>query len=134
MPHVSCRSWRLLAALFIVCALPAPGLAQERQPASLRVPTIAAAVAAAADWASTYHALSNYQVREVNPLLRPWQDTPGKLVVAGAVMDGVAFGAWNMTMGKRHPRIAAVGMWAMAGFRTYLAIHNVRNTRRAAKR
>ena len=132
MPHLT-RSWRLLAALLVVCALPAPGLAQERNP-SLRPPTIAAAVAAAADWASTYHALKNYQVREMNPLLRPWEGRPGQLVTAGAVMDGVAFSLWNMSMGKRHPKIAAAGLWAMAGFRTYLAIHNMRNTRRAERR
>jgi hypothetical protein len=132
MPHIS-RGWRLLAALLIVCVVPTPGLAQE-QSANLRLPTIAATAAAAADWASTYHALKNYQLREVNPLLRPWEESPGKLITAGAVMDGVAFSAWNMTMGKRHPKIAAVGLWAMAGFRTYLAIHNMRNTRRAARR
>jgi hypothetical protein len=132
MPYIR-SARRLAAALLIVCALPAPGLAQEASPA-LKWPTIAASAAAAADWATTYHALKNYQVREVNPLLRPWQETPGKLVTAGAVMDTVAFSAWNVTMGRRHPKIAAVGMWAMAGFRTYLAIHNMRNTRRAAKR
>ena len=132
MPHIS-RGWRLLAALLIACAVPTPGFAQEPG-ANLRLPTIAATAAAAADWASTYHALKNYQLREVNPLLRPWEESPGKLITAGAVMDGVAFSAWNMTMGKRHPKIAAVGLWAMAGFRTYLAIHNMRNTRRAARR
>ncbi len=132
MPHIR-RASRGLAALFLVCVFATPGQAQELGP-GLRLPTIAASAAAAADWATTYHALKNFQVRETNPLLRPWQESPGKLVTAGALMDVMAFSAWNMTMGKRHPKIAAAGMWAMAGFRAYLAIHNMRNTQRAARR
>lgn len=132
MPHIP-GGWRLRAALLVVCILPTPAFAQDRNP-SLRVPTIAAAAAAAADWASTYHALDNYRVRELNPLLRPWESSPGKMVTVGAAMDIAAFTTWNLTMGRRHPRIAAAGMWAMAGFRTYLALHNLRNTKLAARR
>ena len=132
MPHLR-RALRALAALVVLCVFAAPGQAQELRP-SLQLPTIAASAAAAADWATTYHALKNYRVRETNPLLHPWQESPGKLVTAGALMDVMAYSAWNMTMGKRHPKIAAAGMWAMAGFRTYLAIHNMRNTQRAARR
>jgi|SRR5688500_17770178 hypothetical protein len=134
MPHLR-RSWRPTAVLLVVCLLPVSASAQALpERTSLRLPTIAASAAAAADWASTYHALKNYRVREVNPLLQRFEDSPGKLVSVGAVMDVAAFSAWNLTMGKRHPRIAAAGMWAMAGFRTYLAIHNMRNTTRAARR
>ena len=122
---------RLLAAFLVVCLLSAPAVAQDSR---LTLPTIAASAAAAADWASTYHALKNYRVREINPLLRPFESSPGRLVTMGAVMDGAAFSAWNMSMGKRHPRIAAAGLWAAAGFRTYLAVHNMRNTRKAARR
>jgi hypothetical protein len=132
MPHIRHAS-RAVAALFLVCVFATPGRAQELAP-GLRLPTIAASAAAAADWATTYHALKNFQVRETNPLLRPWQESPGRLVTAGAFMDVMAFSAWNLTMGKRHPKIAAAGMWAMAGFRTALAIHNMRNTQRAARR
>lgn len=45
---------RLSVALFLVCLFPCVASAQENK---LKVPTIAASVAAAADWASTYHAL-----------------------------------------------------------------------------
>jgi hypothetical protein len=128
-PH---RRLRPAAALLVVCLLPATASAQESP--NLRLPTIVASAAAAADWATTYHALKNYRVREVNPLLRPWESSPGRMITAGAAMDAVAFSAWNMAMGKRHPRAAAAGLWAMAGFRAYLAIHNMRNTRQAARR
>lgn len=98
------------------------------------LPTIAASAAAAADWASTHHALSNYRLREMNPLLRPFEGRPGQLVTVGAIMDGVAFSAWNMTVGQKHPKVAAAGLWGMAAFRTFLAIHNMRNTKRAERR
>jgi hypothetical protein len=126
-------SMRLVAALCLVCLLPVSASAQERTP-GLQAPTIAASVAAAADWASTYYALKNFRVREVNPLLRPLESSPGKLVTIGAVMDVAAFSMWNTTMGRNHPKIATAGMWAMAGFRAYLAIHNMRNTQKAARR
>jgi hypothetical protein len=144
---------RFFAALFVVSSCLAGGLvptAAAQAPGAhypygntvstplrdnrLLVPTIAASAAAAADWFSTHHALSNYRVRETNPLLRPFEQRPGQLVTVGAIMDGVAFGAWNLTMGQKHPKVAAAGLWGMAAFRTFLTIHNMRNTRRAAPR
>jgi len=101
---------------------------------SLKLPTIVASAAAAADWASTYHALKYYQLREVNPILRPFDDSPGQLISIGAVMDVGAMSLWNVTLGEKHPRVAAAGLWTMAAFRAYLAIHNFRNEQKAARR
>lgn len=127
-----CRpSRRLVAALFVVWCLPATAFAQER---SLKIPTIAAGAAAAADWASTYHALKHYKVYEQNPLLRPFQESPGPMVSLGAVMDVGAVSAWNLTVGRKNPRVAVAGLWAMTAFRAYLAIHNMRNTQKAERR
>jgi hypothetical protein len=122
---------RLLAALFMVSIFPAVASAQET---SLKIPTLAASAASAADWASTYHALKYYKVREVNPLLSPLQSSPGSLVTMGAMIDAGAFSAWNLTVGRRSPKVAAAGLWGMAVFRSYLAIHNLRNTRKAERR
>jgi hypothetical protein len=122
---------RLLAALLLLCAVPMTAAAQE---ANLRVPTMAASVAAAADWASTYHALKYYKVREVNPLLRPFDSNPGSMVTLGGLIDAGGFSAWNVTVGRKHPRLAAAGLWGMAAFRAYLAVHNIRNSRRAERR
>jgi hypothetical protein len=133
MLHNHPWGWRLLAALFVVSLLPGMASAQET-PSRLKLPTIVATAAAGADWASTYHALKYYQVRETNPLLQPWQQKPGKLVTVGAAIDAATFSAWNVTMGRRHPRIAAAGLWAMAGFRAYLAINNLRNEGKAGRR
>lgn len=132
------RCRRLAAALLVVYTLPATAAAQqlsvERARPSLRLPTIAASAAAAADWVTTYHALTNYRVHETNPLLRPWYDSPGQLVGMGALMDVAAVSAWNVTMGQKHPKVAVAGLWAMTAFRSYLAVHNLRNERRAARR
>jgi hypothetical protein len=121
----------LCAVLLIVYGSPTAATAQD---AALKLPTFAASAAAAADWASTYHALKHYRVRETNPLLRPLDHSPGSLVTAGALMDAGAFTAWNLTVGRKNERLAAAGLWAMAAFRSYLVIHNLRTQRRAARR
>jgi hypothetical protein len=128
---------RLLAVLFMV-SIPAAVAAQDTPsvvpPPSLKLPTYAASIASAADWASTYHALKYYKVREVNPLLSPFESSPGSLVTMGALIDVGAFSAWNLTVGRKSPKVAAAGLWGMAIFRSYLAIHNLRNTRKAERR
>lgn len=132
MPIIQ-RGWRLSAALLVLCLV--PGLASAQDTSNrLRLPTIAASAAAAADWASTYHALKYYNLRETNPMLQPFQHSPGQLVTMGAAIDAAAFSTWNVTVGRRHPRVAAAGLWAMAGFRAYLVIHNLRNERKVSRR
>ena len=126
--------WSRVGAVVLVigvCLLPQHAQAQDR---SLRNATIAASAAAAADWASTYHALKYYQVRETNPLLRPLDGTPGRMITLGAAVDAGAITAWNMTVGREHPKIAAAGLWAMTAFRAYLTVHNIRNERKAGRR
>lgn len=131
MLHFSRPGRRLLAALLIVYGFPTLAAAQT---GNLKLLTMAASTAAAADWASTYHALEHYQVRETNPLLRPFDASPGALVTVGALIDAGTFSAWNLTVGRSNPPLAAAGLWAMAAFRTYLVIHNLRTERRAARR
>src|SRR5688572_11500666 len=131
MPELCRCARRLCAALILASLLPATAFAQE---SSLRIPTIAASAAAAADWASTYHALKYYKVREMNPMMRPFEKSPGSLVTVGGLIDVGTVSAWNLTVGRRNPRVASAGLWAMAAFRTYLAIHNIRNERKAERR
>ena len=119
-------------ALFL-CLGVLPSLAHA-QSISLKGPTIAASVAAAADWTTTYHALKYYKVREANPLLQSLSGSPGQLVSLGAAMDVGGVTAWNLWVGRSRPRVASAGLWAMAGFRSYLALHNMLNERKAARR
>jgi hypothetical protein len=132
MPQICRYTRRLLAALILVSVLPATASAQET--GSLRTPTIAAMAAAAADWATTYHALKNYHVREMNPIMRPFEESPGSLVTIGGLIDVGMVSGWNLTMGRRNPKVAAAGLWAMTAFRAYLAIHNIRNEQKAQRR
>ena len=132
MPSFQPGGW-LLAALLVVCLFPGAADAQDNSD-RLRLPTLAASAAAAADWASTYHALKYYNLRETNPLLQPFQRSPGKLVTMGAAIDAATFSVWNVTVGRKHPRVAAAGLWAMAGFRAYLVVHNLRNEQKVARR
>jgi hypothetical protein len=125
------RTRRLVAALFLACLFPATASAQDN---GLRIPTIAASAAAAADWASTYHALKYYKVRETNPMLRPLDGSPKSLVTVGSLIDVGAFSVWNVGVGRKNERLAAAGLWAMTAFRAYLVFHNMRNTRRAERR
>jgi hypothetical protein len=67
-------------------------------------------------------------------MLQPFQGSPGKLVTVGGAIDAAAFSTWNLTVGRKHPRIAAAGLWAMAGFRAYLVVHNLRNTQKVPRR
>jgi hypothetical protein len=125
------RRCRISACVVLVTLAPALASAQD---SPLRTPTIAASAAAAADWASTYYALKDFRLREVNPILRPMQGDPGRLISMGAMMDIGLVSAWNVGVGRDHPRAAVTGLWAMTAFRAYLALHNLRNTKRAERR
>ena len=117
----------------VIWLVPATASGQDSGP-SLRIPTIAASVAASADWASTYHALKYYKVEEQNPLLKPIQHRPGSMISLGGIIDAGSVSAWNLTMGRRNQRVAVAGLWAMTAFRAYLVIHNMRNIRQAERR
>jgi len=125
------RSFRIAAASVLLILLPSLTLAQENR---LRTPTIAASAAAAADWASTYYALKYYKVRELNPIINPLQHQPGRMISMGIAIDAGLVSAWNLGIGRRNERVAMAGLWAMTAFRAYLAIHNMRNTRKAERR
>ena len=124
----------LAAALLVAILIPTRVSAQDLQQSRLRWPTIAAGATATADWATTYHALKFYKVQEQNPVLKPFQSTPGRLVTMGGMIDVAGISAWNLTMGPKHQKIAAAGLWTMTAFRAYLAIHNHRNEHRSERR
>ena len=130
MPH----NWRvrvLAAAVLAVTIIPSAAFADGT---TLLLPTIFASGAATADWATTYHALKFYRVQEQNPLLKPMQTSPGRMISVGALMDVGGVTAWNSLMGPKHQKMAAAGLWTMAAFRVYLAVHNHLNEGRAGHR
>ena len=129
------RSVRVLAAALLVALfLPPLATAQEPQRARLYWPTIAAGTAATADWITTYNALKFYRVQETNPILKPLQRTPAKMISLGGAIDLAGIAAWNGALGPKHEKLAVAGLWTMAAFRTYLAVHNHLNEGRAERR
>src|SRR5438105_4116833 len=89
----------VMVTLLVVLALPGTTAAQDR-PQSLKLPTMMFGAAALADWATTYHALKNYDVREANPFLRPLDREPGKMVGLGAAIDVGLTAGWNYSVGR----------------------------------
>ena len=129
------RFVRVLAAAVLVALLvPSMATAQEPQRSRLYWPTIAAGSAATADWITTYHALKFYKVRETNPLLKPLQASPGRMISLGGAMDLAGIAAWNAALTPKHEKLAVAGLWAMTAFRVYLAVHNHMNEHRAERR
>ncbi len=124
----------LAAALLVALILPSAAFAQEPQHNRLLLPTIAAGTAATADWVTTYHALKFFKVQETNPLLKPMQASPMRMVTIGGIIDVAGVSAWNMTVGPRHEKLAVAGLWTMTAFRVYLAVHNHMNEHRAERR
>lgn len=124
----------LAAALLVAVMLPSTAAAQEQQRGRLYWPTVAASGAATADWITTYHALKFYKVREENPLLKPLDHTPMRMVSVGGLIDIAGISAWNVTVGPKHDKLAAAGLWTMTAFRVYLAVHNHLNEHRAERR
>jgi len=129
------RLFRVLAAaLLVALVLPSTAAAQDQQRGRLYWPTIAATGAATADWITTYHALKFYKVRELNPPMKSMDHTPMRMVSVGGLIDVAGISAWNLTVGPKHDKIAAAGLWTMTAFRVYLAVHNHLNEHRAERR
>jgi len=124
----------LAAALLVAIVLPSTAAAEDQQRGRLYWPTVVAGGAATADWITTYHALKFYKVREQNPVLKPLQQTPMRMVSVGGLIDIAGISAWNLTVGPKHDKIAAAGLWTMTAFRVYLAVHNHLNEHRAERR
>ena len=88
-------SYKLVVILVVALACPGTLFAQDAQRPSLKLPTVMFAAAASADWATTYHGLKHYRLRESNPLLRPFERTPAKMVLLGGAIDIGGVALWN---------------------------------------
>ncbi len=123
----------LLALLALPMQAPEPVLPRQPATVSLRVPMLVFSSAAAADWITTYRNLQHpgegRTGLEQNPLLHWTRNRPWPTVIAGASMDVAGVWAWNHYVGKRHPKAAKAGLYAMTGVRLWLTARNLRNHR-----
>jgi cytochrome c oxidase subunit II len=79
-------------------------------------------VAAAADWATTFHSLEFHHGQENDPIIN-WAPTPTLTIAAGATLDVAAFILWRrFTNG--HPRIANTGLYLASALRVWVASRN----------
>lgn len=133
-PCMTCEGRGTIAAVtrvMIALALMLLVGAASASAQSLKVPTAVFAGAAAADWTSTYRNLRGVDGREANPTIAVCHGSerhgtcgPLTTVVLGAAIDAAGVVAWNRIVGRRHPKLAAVGLYAASAFRGYLAYRN----------
>lgn len=93
---------------------------------SLRTATVVFSVVAASDIATTQYGIERGSIVESNPLLSHWQSQPMimSMVAMSADMAGVTL--WNRFMGRRHPKVAVIGLYAMTGVRAYFLSKGLR--------
>lgn len=98
---------------------------------SLKLPVIVFAGAVSADWTTTHYFLSNADRakpgqydQETNRTLSWLNNRPTATVLVGVAQDVAVVWAVNRFVARRHPKIAAVSLYAMSAFRVHLAIDN----------
>ncbi len=104
---------------------PAPETHRTPAPASLRRATMVYAIAGSLDVAST----AAFVLRgghEGNPLLAPLQKEPAAMLAVGVATSVTSVWAWNRLVGRKHPKIAKVGLYAASAAHVFLAANNYR--------
>jgi peptidoglycan/LPS O-acetylase OafA/YrhL len=91
------------------------------------LPTVTFAVAASADWVTTYRHMPH--AREDNPLLRWIDHKPATMVALGASLDVATVYGWK-TLTRNHRKWQAVGLYSAAAVRAFLAVRNTRRLHR----
>lgn len=109
--------------LSLLVLLPVTASAQDVSAPSLKWPTIVYSSAVAFDYSTTYRGLQ-LGATERNPILRPLQNRPVALVATGAALDAAGVWAWNRYVGRKHPKLAVLGLYAMSAARIWMASHN----------
>jgi hypothetical protein len=111
-------------ALLLVAA---PASAQ-----SLKLPTTVFLASAAVDWSSTAYCLHTHPTcYETNPLIN-WAAPAGDgVMLSVSVATDVATAyAVHRFVGRNHPKVARVTLYALSALRVYAAAQNVRTMQR----
>lgn len=115
------------AVLCAVLLWAAPALAQDSP--SLKIPTLVYAGAATFDVGTSLRCPPPY-CREGNPLIG-WMEPHGQtqMLLTASALDAVGVWAWHRYVGKKHRKLATVGLYAVAAVRVGVAIGNIRDVR-----
>lgn len=133
-------TWRTWTVLFVLACSSGVSAQPRVEPPSaapgdrLKVPVGVWIAGVAADQATTYWFSSRYGdlMHEENPLVRPLDRHPILLVATGAAVDAATGWAALRLLGPRHPKLARAVFYGAAGYRAYLAAHNVQMMRIAS--
>ena len=123
---------KLILTVAVLLAFAVPASAELKMPESVFI------VAAASDWAMTYHHCSmpgfaTSPVRcEGNPLVSGLSKHPAAMVLTGAAIDAATLYGWAKLTKAHHPTLYTVGLYAAASVRLTLVGLTVRQQRRDA--
>lgn len=120
---ISWFSGKICAAILLFLFIPRSTLAQ-----SLKLPIAVFGVAAAGDWTATGYNITHGGA-EGNRWLKPLADRPALMITAGAAIDVAGAVVWSQLVGRHHPKIAAIGFYALAAYRSWLIVRNMRAER-----
>lgn len=117
-----------IALAFIATCVSAQETDTPNTPRYLKISMGTFAGAAAADDASTWRFAKYHRdaLQEGDPLVAGLDHHPVLLTGALVSMDTVGMWAWQHYVGRKHPRLAAIGFYAAAAVRTGIAIRNLR--------
>jgi hypothetical protein len=97
---------------------------------SLKWPTIVYASSLAADYATTAQLMHYGGIQvEKNPLSQ-WTGHPVGVIAAGVAADTATVLLWNKYVGRKHPKVAKIGLYVASGVRFYLAARNAKHFER----
>jgi hypothetical protein len=126
----------LIFALLCATAVSAQSAPESPAPApnrSLKMPVFVWAAAVATDQITTFRFASAYGgvIHEENPLTHGLESRPALLVATGTAVDA-ATGWLAYRLLRNHPRLGRLAFYGAAGYRAYLAVHNIRMMQQAA--
>lgn len=109
--------------LLLALALMVPSIASAQSGTSLRTASIVFGASAAADWTMTAIWMDKGG-DEGNVLIRGLQPKGAvPMIAAGAAIDVASLYAWNRYVGRSHPKMAVIGLYAASAVRLSLAAY-----------
>lgn len=106
----------------LTLASPLSAAAQDR--ASLKLPLAVYASTAALDYHSTHHFLQFEGLQEWNPTIAWLDHRPKMMIAVGAAMEATAAYALHRWIGRKHPKVFRIGMYAVSGLHIVGALRN----------
>jgi hypothetical protein len=115
--------------LFVLAAVPARAQTAEAVKPSLTMPLLTYAGTAAMDYHSTYYFLQFEGMQEANPTIKWLDHRPKTMLTVGAAMETTSIYFLYRWIGRSHPRLARVALYAGSGVHFVAGLKNYADTR-----